>query len=133
MTFLGVLVTHPGQRCTHLPLVIYILKKKKGEKTVAGNYITQLVMCDIISNNLFLQWIGFFQILSIPTTVWKMNYVCRSFKSSQKIQDQTTLSHLCCNKSLSYEDSDITSTNMWSFPGQSTFLLKRAKPNSSQN
>ena len=39
MTFLGVLVTHPGYKCTHLPLVIYILKKK-GEKTVAGNYIT---------------------------------------------------------------------------------------------
>ena len=111
--FRGLLVTHPGYKCTHPPLVIYILKKK-GEKT--GNYITQLVMCDI-SNNLFLQWIGFFQILCIPTTVWKMNYVCRSFKSSQKIQDQTTLSHLCCNKSLSYEDRDITSTNMWSFPG----------------
>ena len=28
MTFLGVLVTHPGYKCTHLPLVIYIEKKR---------------------------------------------------------------------------------------------------------
>ena len=38
--FRGLLVTHRGYKCSHPPLVIYIIIEKKGEKIVAGNYIT---------------------------------------------------------------------------------------------